>query len=162
MKRYRLLLVFGVLVSLSSLAIAILHRPSVEARISTLIERAGSRTFAIADATAFPWDRLFVFPPYASPETIRGVLGFAWDTPPSARIESRDDIALLVFVHAGQVVAHSAQPRRPGDFALVPVGPFSRATAIFRVVPRKRWPQLQAVHPSFAAEQRRLIKQGWR
>ncbi|HEY0707873.1 MAG TPA: hypothetical protein VGG33_13805 [Polyangia bacterium] len=85
----------------------------------------------MADATPFPWERLHVFGPYTTAETVENELGFSWWR--SNAIESNDHFALLVFVRGGKVVRFVIHPRGNGDLAACNRrGGFSPADATFR------------------------------
>lgn len=100
-------------------------------RISAAVEAGDSGMINVSEVAAFPWDRLFVFPPYTPSAQIEKELGFRW--PESARIEASDSFVLLVFVERGRVVRFIEQPRRTGDFSSCHrAGGFSRSEAMFR------------------------------
>lgn len=129
----------------------------LERRLSSLIRDSGPRTFSVSAATGFDWDTMYVFTPYTENHEVERRIGRSWPTAHSVDIEMRDGVVLLVFLNSGDVVAHVAQPRRPGDFSEVPTTvAYTRETALFRVKPRNNWPYLEAVHPSLQAAQRAI------
>ena len=79
-------------------------------------EREGEATLRLEALTPFGWDRVYIFPPYTTPEGVRKSLGFDWPKASAIGIDSRDDINLLVFVKDGRVVQYVAYPRVHGDF----------------------------------------------
>lgn len=84
--------------------------------------------------TPFGWERVYIFPPYATAEQIRGSLGFDWPKAMRIGIERRDDINLLVFVRDKKVVQYVAFPRVHGDFSeLATPSGFSPGEAVFIV-----------------------------
>jgi hypothetical protein len=117
----------------------------LERRLSSLIERSGDKPFAVVGATNFEWEELHIFRPYEADSAVDRRLGFSSPVPRSVGLERRDDIALLVFVKSGQVVAYVAQPRKPGDFTEVPDPAYTPQTALFRLKPRNGWPYLEPV-----------------
>jgi hypothetical protein len=91
----------------------------------------------------FQWERLYVFPPYSSPEQIDRELGFACPSWRRADIDRRDDVTLLVFVADRRITRHLAHNRGKGDFAgLHRAAGYSRAEAAFVVDSSKGWPRL--------------------
>ncbi len=73
------------------------------------------------------WDRLLVFRPYTPKTTIENKIGSPWSG--ARKIESRDDLCLLVFVRGNAVVASASVPRNLADFHLAN---FREATEIPR------------------------------
>jgi hypothetical protein len=107
---------------------------SLERRIAAQGRRAAGTTVSLGSLTEFPWERLYIFPPYTSREVIDRELGFTWKQASRTGIARDDGIALLVFVDAGKVVRYVVQPRSDGDFAAVKTpGGLSRADAVFTV-----------------------------
>ena len=85
----------------------------------------------MADATTFPWERLHIFGPYTTAETVEKELGFSWWR--SDAIEMYDHFGLLVFVREGKVVRFVIHSRGNGDLAECHRrGGFSPTDAIFR------------------------------
>ena len=73
----------------------------------------------LADVTDFAWDRVCVFPPHVSKETVDGGLGFEWGVVGGGDL---DDRVLLVFLDGDRVVKHFylvrgllAEPDPSGD-----------------------------------------------
>lgn len=97
--------------------------------------RRGSGTVLEMQVLApFEWERLHVFPPYSTAEEIEHELGFPCPREHRARIEERDDVALLLFVRGRFVAQHLAHNRGRGDFAgLHRDGGHKRTEAVFRV-----------------------------
>ena len=64
-----------------------------------------SNQFVLSDIQALPpWSTAHVFPPYTSTKTIHKTLGFKWKNAERFKLESRDDIHLVVFISGGKVV----------------------------------------------------------
>lgn len=100
-------------------------------RISSAAQTGDVSVVNVPVAAPFAWDRLFVFPPYASSAAVAKELGSPWSG--SGRIEKRDDIVLLVFVDQGRVVRFVEQPRGGGDLSdCHRLGGFARNEAVFR------------------------------
>ena len=58
----------------------------------------------LAEATAFEWDRVCVFPPSATRESVDALLGFSWGV--IGGDPNGDGRPLLVFVRDEEVVTH--------------------------------------------------------
>jgi hypothetical protein len=80
------------------------------------------------------WDRVYIFAPYTSIDTINQTLGYAWATERKTSIYQNDGISLLVFTAAGKVVGYVEYPRGKGDFAaLAKQEGYSPEEAVFMV-----------------------------
>lgn len=109
----------------------------VEGAIVAEIQEAarGDSVFSLAATLVAPWERVYLFRPYTDPETIRGALGFSWDSPGVRRIGSYDGHVLVVFVVDRRVVTSGLIPRSKGDFTFAIEGEFgsyTRGQATFR------------------------------
>ena len=99
--------------------------------IEAEVKKADPAIVRMSALTTFVWDRLFIFDPYTSAETIEDELGFSWSR--SDMIEMVDQFALLVFVKGKSVVRFVAKSRGAGDFAGAHrKGGFGREDAVFR------------------------------
>jgi hypothetical protein len=108
--------------------------------IAEVVQRGDGAVLRMADLTEFPWDRLYVFVPYTTPAQIERELGLPCPWTRRASIESRDDVALLLFVHDGRVTRHLAQRRGKGDFTLLRrAGGYAKDEAVFEVDRRRGW-----------------------
>jgi hypothetical protein len=67
------------------------------------------------DLTDFEWDKVYIFPPYTSHQSIDDDLGFVWEPARSIRMDLRDDVNLIVFTNDGKVVFYVKHPRGLGD-----------------------------------------------
>ena len=81
----------------------------VAAALRAEVERAAASTGGeavvdVARAAPFEWDRLYVFPAYASAADAERELGFPWPTIEHTASSSQDQYALLVFVKGTKVV----------------------------------------------------------
>jgi hypothetical protein len=89
------------------------------------------RSFHLALATPFVWDRFFAFKPQTSPADIDKALGFTWAKDYS---DQTDTYCLFVFVKAKSVAKSLLFPRYQGDCKTLPKpGPFTRSSAVFTV-----------------------------
>jgi hypothetical protein len=82
------------------------------------IEKAAREPGGVADfakAAPFDWDRLYVFPPYASAEEAKRELGFSWPTIEWTGSRNSDQFVLLVFVKGKQVLSWIDFESRKGD-----------------------------------------------
>ena len=97
----------------------------------------------MAALTDFQWERLHIFTPYSSWDTIEAELGFAWPEGRRLHLEEREDICLLAFVESSRVVRYVAQHRRRGDFSGLhrKVG-YARDDAVFRIDRSQGWPRI--------------------
>ena len=89
---------------------------------STLIDAAeGARSSGtsvqvdLATAAGFEWDQLYVIGPYTPAETTRDRVRVSLPTRRLHRIDARDDVVLLLFLHADELVADLPFPRRHAD-----------------------------------------------
>ncbi|MEM8882836.1 MAG: hypothetical protein AAGD14_02055 [Planctomycetota bacterium] len=87
------------------------------ARIESEVARGPGTKFRLADLTEFEWERVHLFGPYTSPETIEKTLGFSWCGSVRTEIQWSESITLLVFVKGDSVVRHVVLRRGRGDFA---------------------------------------------
>jgi hypothetical protein len=69
-----------------------------------------------AALTDFSWDKLYIFTPYTSAETISRKLGFKWSG--ANTIEYSESINLIVFVKGSKVVRYLELSREYGDFTV--------------------------------------------
>jgi hypothetical protein len=94
----------------------------------------------IKSVTDFAWDKMYIFPPYATTESIRRTIGEDNSGVNAVNIEGRDDINLLVFIDKGKVVQYAALPRRLGDFSISNLRKqqgFTPGEAVFQVMKEK-------------------------
>jgi hypothetical protein len=93
--------------------------------------------FQLSAATDFDWDRVYVFGPYSSPESINEELGFDWDDAGDSAIEDADWVNLIVFVEDGEVVRAFDHDNGDGEFACLASpyleGGLTRREALVRV-----------------------------
>ena len=91
----------------------------------------------MARIAAFPWDELFLFDPYSSPQSICKTLALQpgeCATTIKNELEDEGEI-LMVFRSGGRVVHTDLHVRYHGDFSPAPERqPLSRAQAVFDVV----------------------------
>ena len=102
--------------------------------VSELLKRGG-QPYPIADAAPFPWNELFVFPPYTTAEIMEKTLGFPWNDATRVDLGSAEGAVVLAFVLNRQVVRYVRLKRHPVDFAPFPPIPnwrLSRRSAIFK------------------------------
>ncbi|RKD25916.1 hypothetical protein BEP19_03020 [Ammoniphilus oxalaticus] len=122
----------------------------LQGQLSKAIKEAQSNQDSIEfkEIADFPWDRMFIFPPYTPVETINEELGVSWSKVGSTGIQNRDDINLIVFVKDNKVVRYLEYPRGQGDFAdIKKTGGFEPEAAVFQVVKEQiggqEWIQLR-------------------
>ncbi|MDG2150581.1 MAG: hypothetical protein P8N09_13780 [Planctomycetota bacterium] len=100
--------------------------------LDTWAAQAPGTILSMTDVVPGPWDFLYVFGPYTSPEEIDAALGFHWEDPRASRLDMHDDAAMLLFVHNGTVVEALVQSRRSPDMtSLGRAEPYSREEARF-------------------------------
>ena len=88
----------------------------------------------IQDLTDFAWDRVHIFTPYLTNETIDKNLGYVWQPARRIGMYQRDDIILLVFTKNGKVVFYVGISRGLGDLdGNYKEGGYSPDEAIFKV-----------------------------
>lgn len=86
------------------------------------------------------WDRVYIFHPYTSTETIHQTLGYRWPDAKWTTIESNDGVNLLVFVRSSETVGWFEHPRNRGDFIDVEnTAGYSRNDARFVVASDAGW-----------------------
>src|SRR5437660_8131334 len=76
---------------------------SLERRIAAEADKGAGTVVHLASLTGFSWDRVHIFAPYTSQDTIDAQLGFAWPEAAATGISDSEGIALLVFVKDGKV-----------------------------------------------------------
>jgi hypothetical protein len=124
----------GFAVALGAVACSTDGDAQVSAAIAGRFRQGQGTTLTMSELAPFEWSRLYVFPPYTTPEQIDRELGFACASWQRADIEHRDDVYLLIFVDGPRVTRHVAHNRAKGDFAgLHRVGGYTRAEAVFVV-----------------------------
>ncbi len=107
---------------------------ALAARLAEAAARPAGHEVRLAELTDFTWERVHVFRPYSTRESIERELGFSWDGADATGIARNEGIALLVFVEDGQVVRHVVQSRASGDLAyLEGLSPFTPESAVFVV-----------------------------
>ena len=91
--------------------------------------------FDFSQQFTFPWDRMYVFAPYSSRDTVNSALGFEWAGYDQSVIENTDTVNLVVFVKDSKVVGWFEQARSVDlDQIATPDG-YARSDASFRVKP---------------------------
>jgi hypothetical protein len=97
---------------------------------------SGKSELNLKELTDFKWDNLLIITPYARFETVERQFEINLDKVQDVGIESRDDIAQLVFLLNNNVVRTVVYPRYPGDFAQRGVGLklISIDSAIFKII----------------------------
>ena len=87
--------------------------------IAEAVRSAGlsGKPVRLASVTGFEWDRVHVFPPYTTHDTVREQLGFDWGGADDSDIDMLDWITLLVFVRDGEVVAAYDHDVTGGNFS---------------------------------------------
>lgn len=110
--------------------------------ISDQIHYSGS--VDMAGAVPVSWDKVCILGPYTGDAHAQATLGFDWPADRRSRIESSDDISLLVFVRDVSVVEYVDHPRREGDFSTLDGRCFRREDATFKLAPQRpdNWPLL--------------------
>ena len=109
---------------------------AIEARIQDRSDR-----IALRDLSDFDWDRVFVFGPYTTSQTITKTVGFELPELAGYHIDESDSIQIIVFVKDNKDVRNEQINR--GKFEFAPqalASPFTPATAVFRVT--HRFPQI--------------------
>lgn len=92
-------------------------------------------TIQLSSLTTFPWDKVFIFHPYITPEAIDKELGFKWSNAAKGELEYSDAFELLVFVRDGRVVKSARIHRKIGDWMLDNRNGFRPGEAAFVVNP---------------------------
>jgi hypothetical protein len=98
------------------------------------VQRGPGAVIDFAEVAPFPWDRLYIFGPYTSPEHVHKCLGFGWPEYRWASIRDSDGVNLVVFVRDRKVVHWFEFPRKNGELGYLddPKG-YTREEARFRV-----------------------------
>ena len=127
----RILLPFTVLIAA---AICSCQSPDPSRGISRCVTN-GAADIDMAAIAETAWDRLYVFPPYSSEETVTNALQCAWADYRRTGIRHDDTCTLLVFTKNGSVTEWTMHGRGAGDFAgLYRSTGYSRAEARFRII----------------------------
>jgi hypothetical protein len=72
--------------------------------LSQQMRRGPGGTVDFAEIAPFPWDRVYFFGPYTSPDRIQRSLGFAWGNVGKTTSGSNEGVNLVVFVRDAEVV----------------------------------------------------------
>lgn len=129
-----------VLVGLGTLSCSSDDRVSLS--IGASMNRGVGALIVLTEHTTFAWDKVCMFSPYTADADIDAVTGIHGAAKQAHGIQSRDDIAVLLFVHDGGIAASVAHPRDRGDFGPELVGKcYSRQQAVFaiRKIPAESW-----------------------
>jgi len=123
-----------VLLSGASLSWLLVRSSSVSRSLATQIQRGPGTVIDFAEVAPFPWDRLYIFGPYTSPEHVQKSLGFSWPEYWRTSIQDSKRANLVVFVRERQVVHWFEHPRKDGELGYLddPKG-YARGEAHFRV-----------------------------
>jgi hypothetical protein len=110
-------------------------RPYLTARALLHAVKAGPGTIVdFAQVAPFAWDRLYIFGPYTSPESMEASLGFNWFGSRLTSLEESKGECVVVFVRGANVVEWFHYSRGNGD--LVPISNlqgYAREEAVFEV-----------------------------
>lgn len=83
------------------------ERPELDQTIREAVISAGDKgEVRFSDLGEFDWDSLYAFGAYATDDQVREAIGESWPSGAESRVPS-DGLALVVFVHQGQVAAWS-------------------------------------------------------
>jgi hypothetical protein len=158
-----IIFVSGVLASVLTSRCASEGDAALGDRIAVYVTR-GQSPLRMSELTDFTWDRLYIFTPYSSWNSVETDLGFSWPQGRALHLEEREDICLLAFVAEKQVVRYVGQNRARGDFgSLYRKEGYTREEAIFRIDRAQGKPQIsvqpnnemQRTRPAQAMEPRR-------
>ena len=133
-KRWSLLLIASTAVSCGS--------SPISNSIDRTVARGVGTPLVIAEHAPFAWDRVCIFGPYTSDETIDSVTGIKGASGHSFDVGISEAVNVLVFVDKSRVVESIAYTRRGGDFGPELVRKcYQRKDASFviRIPPKGSW-----------------------
>jgi len=85
----------------------------------------------IKKVTPFKWNKLYVFKPYTSIDSIDDSLGFIWKDAEKTFINQEGDFHLLVFTENDKVINYIKWPINKGDFMRIEKLKYSYDSAKF-------------------------------
>jgi hypothetical protein len=91
------------------------HGNLVSWRLASRVRQGEGTVVDLVELAHFPWDRVYVFPPYTPQGRIHDFLGFHWPAASRTYIQNADDINLVIFVKDQKVTHWFEHPRSRGD-----------------------------------------------
>lgn len=110
----RLLLATGLSLTLAATSCAQQANDTLVFTIEQALTTA--RTADFATIVPGDWDRVCIFRPGSTYETVDSVIGVHSDAARDSRIEERTDATLILFVRDSTEIEHVLYPIRKGDF----------------------------------------------
>jgi hypothetical protein len=111
-------------------------RPNrISLALSREMQHGPGATVDLAAIAPFPWDRVHIFHPYTTHDTICNSLGFNWGDVGRTTTEWNEGVNLVVFVRNGEVVHWFEHSRREELADLAGSNGYARTQARFEVHP---------------------------
>lgn len=111
--------------------------PVMEEAIQTALSEPDTpAVLSLSRVIDTPWEQVVIFTPYSDPRAIEKEMDIQLDRARHTRINSRDDIHVLLFLREGQTLRMVEYPRSKGDFKLDETTLFEREEAVFRISPQ--------------------------
>lgn len=110
-------LLFCLVICMSSLICCNKINNSVSKEISKKVSDGEGTTINIANLTNFEWEKLYIFDPYESRDSIQNTIGQEFLKENDIHISVSEEVTLLVFTKNNNVVHYFNHPRKKGDFA---------------------------------------------
>ena len=106
----------------------------VSSSIGATVDRGVGTRLALAEHTAFRWDKVCIFGPYTSDDAVDSITGIPGASGRAYDIRLNEGINVLMFIDAGRIADSVAHPRGKGDFGPELVGKcYLRDDAIFSI-----------------------------
>jgi hypothetical protein len=93
------------------------YESPVSSAIAKNVSRGEGTIINLSELTSFKWDRLYIFGPYESRDTIQKSIGQQFLKTDELSMGVSEGDTLLVFMKDNKVVHYFRQPRGKGDFS---------------------------------------------
>ncbi|MBI5196252.1 MAG: hypothetical protein HZA10_08010 [Nitrospirae bacterium] len=127
------------------------YESSVSSAIAKKVSRGEGTIINLSELTSFKWDRLYIFDPYESRDTIQNLIGQRFLKTNELSMGVSEGDTLLVFMKDNKVAHYFMHPRGKGDFSgLGKDNWFTPQNAKFQVIQegyslRGKWLKLKVI-----------------
>lgn len=94
----------------------VLLNTDLQESFNTIINDKNATIIDLNDITKFNWEKAYLFSPYTSKDSINKSLGLKFKS--DSRIDTSDDIYLIVFINKEKIVQYSEIDRHQLDFSI--------------------------------------------
>lgn len=109
-------IIFSLLLLVGCSQSSVQQNTELEESIHSILEDKSITEININALTNFDWNKAFLFAPYTTQEGIEEQLGIDFKDP--SKIDIRDDIYLLVFLHDKREVHYAEINHQQSDFSI--------------------------------------------